>query len=387
MKLSLFIARKLQFKGRLAMVCIAISFFIMILSVAVSSGFRTEIRNGLSDITGDVTIAPVNMNFLDEHAPVNSDADYVRDIQSLESVDSVRPAVWRAGIVRSGDNIHGVIVKGTENFDGGQLEISIPSRLSEMLSVGAGDDLVTYFIGEKVKVRKFHIKSVYSSVVDVDNRLIIHAGLADMQRLNGWKENEVSSLEILASPKYRTVSGLDRLEAEAGYLVYSETAENSQRLAAVSSVTRYPQLFDWLELIDFNVLVILILMTIVAGFNMISGLLIMLFEHISMIGTLKSMGMRDKSIASIFLTGASFNVIKGMLIGNIMAISVCFLQKYTHLIPLNPENYFVSFVPIALEPWLIVAADIVAYLVIMVSLSIPCLFISKVDPAKTVAMK
>lgn len=387
MNLALFIARKLKFKGRLAVVCIALSFFIMIVSVAVSSGFRTEIRNGLSDITGDVTISPVNMNFLDEQAPINGKADYLSELESLESVERIRPAVWRAGIVKNNDNIHGVLVKGTNDFDGEQLEVSIPSRLAKMLSVDQGDDLVTYFIGERVKVRKFHIKSIYTGIVDLDNRLIIYTSLSDMQRLNGWTEDEVSTIEVLASPKYRNLSGLDRLEAQAGYLAYNENAENSNRVAAVSSVSRYPQLFDWLELIDFNVLVILILMTVVAGFNMISGLLIMLFEHISMIGTLKSLGMRNKSIASVFLTSASFNVVKGLLIGNIAAISVCLIQKWSHLIPLNPDNYFVSFVPIGLDPWLILSADVIAYLVIMALLLIPCVFVSKVDPAKTVAMK
>lgn len=387
MNLSFFIARRLKFKGRLAMLCIALSFFIMTVSVAVSSGFRTEIRNGLTDITGDVTVGPVNMNFLDEQSPISYAAEYLNEIESLESVASVRPAAWRAGIVKHNDNIHGVLIKGTEDFCGQQLEVSIPSRLSRMLSVGEGDDLVTYFIGEKVKVRKFHIKSVYSSVVDVDDKLIVYARMEDIQRLNGWKQDEVSTIEIIAEPKYRSIQGLDRLEAETGYLVYDEYAENSNRVAAVSSVSRYPQLFDWLELIDFNVLVILILMTIVAGFNMISGLLIMLFENISMIGTLKSLGMKNRSIASIFLTGASFNVIKGLLIGNIAAVSVCLIQKWTHLIPLNPDNYFVSFVPVDLNPLLILSADVVSYFVIMALLLIPCLFISKVDPATTIAMK
>ena len=147
---------------------------------------------------------------------------------------------------------------------------------------------------------------------------------------------------------------------------------------------RYPQIFDWLNLIDFNVLFILVLMTIVAGFNMVSGLLILLFRSISTIGTLKSVGMTDRSIAKVFLRVASRIVWKGMAIGNGIALLFCVLQRETHLLKLNPQNYFVSFVPVHLNLPAILVADAAAYIVIMLLLLIPCLFISRVDPAQTV---
>ena len=155
-------------------------------------------------------------------------------------------------------------------------------------------------------------------------------------------------------------------------------------LVATSVMDRYPQIFDWLDLIDFNVLFILILMTIVAGFNMISGLLIMLFRNISTIGTLKAMGMTDGAISKIFLRVASEVVFKGMLIGNLVALAFCAVQGFTHFIKLNPENYFVSFVPVSVSLSGILLADAVSYLVILLLLLIPCLFISRVDPAQTV---
>jgi lipoprotein-releasing system permease protein len=161
-------------------------------------------------------------------------------------------------------------------------------------------------------------------------------------------------------------------------------SESGDRLIATSVMSRYPQIFDWLDLIDFNVLFILILMTIVAGFNMISGLLIMLFRNISTIGTLKSMGMTDRSIAKVFLKVASVIVLKGMVIGNVLALVICGIQRWTHLLKLNPENYFVSFVPVHIDlPW-ILAADAVAFAAIMLLLLIPTLFIARVDPAVSV---
>ena len=146
-------------------------------------------------------------------------------------------------------------------------------------------------------------------------------------------------------------------------------------------------MFNWLSLIDFNVGIILLLMTIVAGFNMISGLLIMLFEHISTIGLLKSLGMTDRTIAKVFLTSSAVLVGKGMLAGNLLALLFCLIQGTTHFLRLDPENYYVSFVPVKVDVLMILSADLVAFAAIMLLLLIPCLFISKVDPADTVRVR
>jgi lipoprotein-releasing system permease protein len=171
---------------------------------------------------------------------------------------------------------------------------------------------------------------------------------------------------------------------KAGTIALLSASDDDDALTAVSSLNKYPQIFSWLDLIDFNVLIILLLMTVVAGFNMISGLLIMLFRSISTIGTLKAMGMTDRNISSVFLRVASDAVLKGMIAGNLAAIALCLLQKWTHLVHLNPENYFVSFVPIHLNLPLIIVADAISYGLIMLLLLIPTLFISRVDPAQTV---
>ena len=146
-------------------------------------------------------------------------------------------------------------------------------------------------------------------------------------------------------------------------------------------------MFSWLDLIDFNVFFILLLMTVVAGFNMISGLLIMLFENISTIGLLKSVGMKDKAIAKVFLSTSSVLLLKGMAIGNALALLFCLIQDRTHLLKLDPENYFVSFVPVHVDMGTILLADAISFAVILVLLTIPSLFISKVDPADTVRVK
>lgn len=376
------------------MTSIAISFLVMIIAVAVSSGFRNEIRGGISSVSGDIQLQPLNMNLLDSASPVEKYASYIPHIRQMEGVSEVIPVIYRAGIVKNGTDIHGILVKGLpdgflpfENSDSVQLAVAIPSRLAEQAGIGEGDRMLTYFVGDKVRARQFNVVSVYDAMVETEAGLIVYASLADLQRLNGWNEGQVSSIEIMLDEDSREEDRISELTEEAGYLAYAYTAEDETTVVASSSVSRYPQIFDWLNLLDFNVLFILLLMTVVAGFNMISGLLIMLFENISTIGLLKTLGMTDRSIAKVFLSSSAVLMIKGMAIGNALAIIFCVVQSSTHLLKLNPENYFVSFVPVHLDMGLILTADMVSFAVIMLLLLIPCLFISKVDPADTVRVR
>ncbi len=368
------------------MVSIAVSFLIMIVSVSVSSGFRNEIRDGISDLTGDVQLMPMDMNYISEASPISVNQSFMPDIEAIPEVRNITPAVYRAGIVKKGESIHGVLFKGIprEESDTVRLGVSIPVRLSEMLGLKVGDKLLTYFVGEKVKVRNFNITGLYEGVMDGTDNIIVLADISDLQRLDGWTSDEASVLELALARGARTDTGMRAVTEEVGHIVLDKAGDDDDTLIATSVISRYPQIFDWLNLIDFNVLFILVLMTIVAGFNMISGLLIMLFRNISTIGTLKSLGMTDMSIAKVFLRVASVTVFQGMLIGNGAALLLCGIQKWTHVIRLNPENYFVPFVPVHLNLPAVLAADIVSWLVIMILLLIPCLFISKVDPAQTV---
>lgn len=392
MDASFFIAGRLRFKGNIAVVSIAISFLVMIIAVAVSSGFRHEVRNGLSSMSGDVRLMPPAMSYLDENEPIESDPAYLPYVQDVQGVRSIEPAVYRAGIVKNGESIHGVMFKGIpggvrETSDSVALAVSIPSRLAEISGLKIGDRMLTYFVGDKVKARQFNVVSVHQTMIQADDKLVVYTDLSDMQRVNGWEENQVSVLEVMLEDECKTEMQIEEMGALIGTLANAYSAEEDAPVISVSAVSSYPQLFDWLNLIDFNVLFILALMTIVAGFNMISGLLIMLFENISTIGLLKSLGMTDRSISKVFLSTSAVLVLKGMAAGNLLAILFCIVQGTTHLLRLNPENYFVSFVPVNLDFGTILCADILSFFVIMLLLLIPCVFISKVDPAETVRVR
>lgn len=389
MSVTGFISGKLRFRGRMVIVSIALSFLVMIVAVSVSSGFRKEIRDALSSVSGDIRLLPSDLDWLSENSPVGRYPAYLSRLDSVPGIKSVSPVVYRAGIVRKDDVVHGVLFKGVEDFpasDSAALAVSIPSRLADILSAGTGDSFQAYFVGERVKVRKFSVAGIYDDLAEADDRLVIYCRLSDIQRVNGWSPDQISAFEISLEDAFRTEAGMKDMAQEIGSIAMLYSSDDDSSVVSVSTAEANPQLFDWLSLIDFNVAVILALMTVVAGFNMVSGILILLFENISTIGILKSLGMTDRSIARVFLRASSVIVLKGMLAGNVLAILFCVIQGTTQLIPLDPSNYFIPYVPVHLEIWKILAADAAAYLLIMLLLLLPSMFISRVDPARTVRM-
>lgn len=387
MDASFFIASRLRFRSKIAMICIAVSFFVMIISSAISSGFRHELSASISDMSGDVLISPPDLNIMGEGRPVDLSDPCISYIKDVEVVSDVVPAVWRAGIVKHGDGMHGIAVKGIPSLvsDSLALGVSIPRSLADASGLKAGDRMLTYFIGEDMKVRQFNVIGIHDALVETEDRHLVYASLSDMQRINGWGPDQVSAVEVHLRDGIDDEDGINEAARHIGSI--ASLYGGSDDIVATSSVSRFPQLFNWLALIDFNVGFILLLMTVAAGFNMISGLLIMLFEHISTIGILKSLGMRDAAVARVFLASSARLAGLGMVIGNASALLFCLIQGTTHLLKLDPENYYVSYVPVKADLVQILVTDAVSFAAIMLLLLIPCLFISKVDPARTVRVR
>ena len=374
--------------------CICVSFIIMIVSLSVCDGFRREIRAGVGALSGDVRLAPVGTGVLSAETadPVPIDAPYLEALRGLEGVESVAPVVYTPGVVKTSDNIHGILFKGVDSTlcALGPMEASIPSSFAKESGLGPGDTFVAYFIRDGKSIpRKFKVASVFRSIIDEKDKIFIICRIAELQRINLWESGSASAFEVTLTDDWKTPAGLEAKEQEIGAvtLAWCEEDENTPTVYATSSLRTYPALFDWLNLIDSNVSFILILMMIVAGFNMMSGLLIMLFENISTIGILKSLGMRDRDISRLFRRIASRTVVVAMLFGNVIAVALCLVQKYTGLIRLNPENYFVSCVPVELSPMNIAVVDILSYLVIILLVNLPLLFIKRVDPAESMRVE
>ncbi len=381
MKAEKFIASRLGVKAGMAITAIAISFFVIIIAMSVSSGFRSAISNGISQIAADVQLYPDVTDFFSDRNPVSSSPSYLEDIKSVNGVTEVTPVIYRAGIIKKGELIRAVLFKG--KGEGESLVADVPAGLAEELGLGEGDSFLAYFTSSKVKIRKITVGSVGEERIDTGEEYIVGLPISDLRRLNGWEENEASGFEIMLGKKFKNPRGGMEKASEIAYIAETQAKDEDEIMGAKSAAQSFSHIFSWLEVIDFNVLVILILMILVAGFNMISGLLILLFRNISTIGTLKSLGMTDRGVAGVFLRISAKIVGKGMLIGNATALLLCLIQSTTHFLKLDPANYYVSYVPVEFDLLKILACDAVAFAVILLLMLIPCLFISRIDPSLT----
>ena len=366
MKADSFIAGRIRFKGKVSVWATAISAFIMIVSVSVASGYRKALRDAISDIVSDVVLT--------DTAAVRLTPGLEAALSQVDGIRSYEPVVIEAGIVRQGEVLEGVVFKGVPSLTE-RMQVRVPEKLARKLQTGPGDALLSYFVSDKVKLRKFTVAEVYRPAVELDEALIVYCPLADMQRLLGYGADESGALEIRLADEFRTREGMVYKAGEIGY---------ATGLRAAASSYKYGNLFDWMQLIDMNVVAILLLMALVAAFNMISGLLIMIMRSTPTIGTLKALGMPDRGIARTFLRVASRSTVLGLAAGNAAALLFCLIQGTTHLIKLNPANYFVSYVPVSVDIWAILATDILAWCVIMLLLLIPSRQISRIDPAQSV---
>ena len=386
MDVAFYLAGKMKFKGKLAMWSIALSFLIMIVSISVSSGFRTEIRTALSEASGDIHIEPLHVGRDGIAATLNADPAYLEEVRKLDGILSVEPVVYKGAMVKNQDLVHGFVMKGIEgmNRDSSSLCVSLPAALASMMGLETGDRMLTYFVEDQVKVRKFKVVDIYESALASEDYLVAYADIKDLQRLSGPEgASRVSAFEVKVAPGFQGRKALEEKTLEVSDILARQTSEKDDTAVASHLYNRFPSMMDWLDLIDFNVLFILGLMVVVASFNMISGLLIILFENISTIGLLKALGMKTKAIMRIFLYGSGRIVLKGMLIGNVAALFFCLIQQWTGILTLDPVNYFLSEVPVHLNFWTLIGCDILAAVVIMVVLLLPSLFISRVDPAQT----
>ena len=246
-----------------------------------------------------------------------------------------------------------------------------------------GSSVPAFFIKDKVNFRTFKICGIYDAQLEeLDNAMIV-ADIRHCQAVNGWNPDEVSTMEIVLDKR----ANIDLCYSELEEYVFSNLTEDDPSVFLMSVKRIFSNLFDWLNLLDYNVVTILILMMAVAGFNMISTLLIILFENISSIGLLKALGMTTSSVSKVFRNVALNIVGKGLVWGNIAALAVCLLQKCFHIIKLDPVSYFVSYVPIEIDIWLILLIDAISVAVIMLILMLTSAFIAKVDPAKTLRME
>lgn len=410
MSASRFIASKLSDgDGRLsrtsntiAWISVCLSVAIMIIAIAVVAGFKAEIRARATGFMGSVMLIQPGQSPLNEQYPFSENLSYRDRLLADPGVTGVSGVAWRSGLIKTDDNIDGLYFKGVDSLydfsfftnclvDGalpdyhGRIsnDILLSRTTTSKLGFSVGDDVVVYFIGDDVKVRKFRLCGIYDAgLEEIDAKMAV-ADRRHVQRLNGWTADEVSSIEIRTVPD----ASIERMSDRVEELIFT-TMQEDDRALFVSNVKKlYGHLFDWLSLLDLNVLMILLLMIVVAGFNMISAILIILFEKISTIGLLKALGMTSREVTKVFLLRAGALVAKGMLWGNVVGIGLCLIQQYTRIIRLDPASYFVSAVPIHLSFGSLLLLNVVAAILMMALISLSARFIARVSPDRTMRVE
>lgn len=372
----------MKLKSKSTTVSTAISFMLIVVSLAVASGFRHEIAKSVSDMCGDFRVIPVSGLGEAGSDPVDCSQAVFDSVRAVRGVAALRPVIYRGGIMSSGTNMHGVIFRGTENFAAADSLVSIPSKLASLLCLEKGDRVPAYFVSEDIRVRMLTVNDIYEGIVTSDDKLVVNCNASLLRILNGWRDGEASSAEIVLDEENAAQTSRDEVEYELNRILYNDATEG-RTLICENVRSSYSQLFEWLNLIDSNVTLILALMIIAAGFNMVTGLLIFIFNNVKAIGVFKSLGMKNSDISKSFLLSAGRSVIIGMLVGNTLAIAFCIFQAWSGALTLNPDNYFVSFVPVRLEIAPLVCCNIVAFAAIMLILTIPCAYISRIEPSVT----
>lgn len=408
MKFEYFIAKRLigakhknSISGpiiKIAIVAIAIGVVMMLVSFATGLGLQMKIREKMSAFTGHITISSYdNNNSQVSLNPISTEQDFYPVFDSVQGVEHIQVAAYKAGVVRTETDFEGVILKGVgADFDWshfqnflvkgklpnftGQLndQVLISDYMANRLGFKVGDKVITYFLRKESYqtpfIRGFVVSGIYNSGFQEFDELYMLADIRHIQRMNKWKKDEVGNFEVF-------INDFDKLD-EKGQEIYENTGSF---LDTRTIKQKYESIFEWLSLFDFNIGLIIGIMILVAGINMITALLVLILERTRMIGILKALGSPDWSIRKIFLYNAAYLIALGLLWGNIIGLGMLFAQKYFKLIPLNPETYYVTEAPIYLGWEYIVAVNIGTLLLCMLMLLIPSYIITKISPVK--AMK
>lgn len=411
MNLPLFLARRIYGSGdsaeriskpavRIATLGVAIGVLVMVLAVAVVIGFKKEIRNKVIGFGADIQIGNYVASQLYQQNPIVCGDSLLQILRRQPGVKHVQRHSMKAGIVMTDKAFQGILLKGlAQEYDtaflhrslvAGRLpvfsdslagnEILLSKPIADKLQLRIGDRVFAYFVKNDVRARRFKVVGIYqTNFSDFDNLLLL-TDLYTVNRLNQWESDQVSGVEI-------GIDDYDYLYPVTGHLAYllDRVQDGRGGVYRVQNVEESnPSLFAWLGLLDMNVWVILILMLGIAGFTMISGLLILILERTRMIGILKALGAPNHTIRKTFLYLSVFLVGKGILWGNVVALSFYFVQRHWKVIQLNPETYYISHVPVDMNWWIYLALNGATFLISLLMLLGPSYLISKISPVKSI---
>lgn len=411
MNLELLIAKRI-FSGKdkngsiskpivnIAMIGIAIGIAVMILSVAIVTGFKKEISDKVTGFASHIQITHYDSSSSYETIPIKIDDKLVESIKDLQDVKHTQVFATKPGIIKSKQEIQGVILHGTgSDFDSSFIRksisrgefisvndsttvntIVISANMARMLRLDTGDKLTIWFAQQPVRARRFTISGIYDTGLQEFDNLFAFCDIKHIQKLNGWKKDQYSGLEVTLD----NIKDIDKTIPQIKRIT-SGHIFNEKSILKVSDLRgKYPHIFDWLDLLNMNVWIILILMIAVAGFNMVSGLLIVILEKTNMIGILKALGHKNIKIRRVFLYLSARLIGYGLLWGNIVGIALCLVQHYGKIIKLDPVSYYLDKVPVNLDLYHILLLNAGTMLITILMLIVPSLIITKISPVKAI---
>jgi lipoprotein-releasing system permease protein len=378
---------------KIAIASIGIGLAIMIISFLILKGFQLKIQEKIFSFDCHLQVTKFTLSRSYEEDPISRDLALFKDYSQFEFVDHIQEYANKAGLLKANEEVMGVVLKGvSETFDlskfeqnitQGQFpdlatestsnEIMISQNIADKLSLGIGDETLLYFIQNPPRVRKMTISGIYETGMEDFDDKVIMGDLRLVQRMNNWSDSLVGGFEIFLKDYNKIDKYHQQLEDEVGYELYIEKISD-----------KFAEIFDWLSLLNRNVVIFLSLTLFVACFNMISILLILIMERTHMIGVLKSFGSPGKLIRRIFIYNGMGLIAKGMILGNLIGILFGFLQSNYQFLTLDAKSYYMEFVPISWDWPIIIFLNVLTFAVVSLTLSIPTMIINRITPIKSI---
>lgn len=375
---------------RVALGGIIIGVMVMIVTICVVVGFKQEVTQKVAGFGSHIQVVNFDNNSTYELQPIRVSDSLMTRLREIPHVQSVSTFASKPGIIKTDSAFQGIVFKGTDywsyfeqNIVAGELpkemnDVLISKELGDLLGLDVEDNFLCYFVEEELRVRRLHITGIYNTCMSEMDRLFILGDIAVVRQLNHWQPDQASGIEILVDNLMYLDEVADRVYfATANRLDAEGNAYYTQTLQQLN-----PQIFAWLDLLNMNVVIIILLMLCVSGFSMVTGLIILILDSVQLIGVLKALGANDRFVRKIFIHEATLLIGKGMVWGNVLGLGLCAIQYFTHLIPLEAATYYVSYVPIAF-PWgwwaLLNAGTLLVSWVILLA---PSAIVTKISPAR-----
>lgn len=400
MNFEFYIAKRLTFQSKrtfsktvvtLAISAIALSIAVMLISIAIAKGFQAEIKKKLTGFSTHIQITQTSINYTFENEPINFDTFIYKKIKKIADVKNIEVFATKPGIIRTDKAIEGIVLKGVStDFDWNYIknslsegnilnlskpepadEIIISKTIAKKLGLRLNDHVIVYFIQQPSRVRKFKVCGIYETgLEDIDNIFTV-CDIRHIVKLNNWSSNQIGGYEIIL----KNLKNLER--ANELIRVMLDIHQDTKTIKDI-----YPQIFDWLGLLDMNVRIIIILMIIIATVNMMTALLIIILEKSHLIALFKSFGSKNSVISRIFLFNSILLIICGLVIGDVLGLGLLFIQYHFRVFTLPVESYYVSFIPVLFTWKYFIIINIGTFIICSMIMYIPALFISKIDPVR-----